>query len=85
MNGDEQLRRWRWQRNALAVAALAMMLGAIGASLPRTLARRDQLKALHAELLQLQASITSVQQRTREVQVEIVRVQDEIRTLLKQP
>lgn len=75
----------RQQRNYLTVAAVLLTLASLGISLPRTLARRNQLKALDDKLIGLQNSIVSAQQRTREVQAEIVSTQNEIRSLLKRP
>lgn len=80
-----QIERWRRQRDFFAVAALVMLLAAIAACLPRAIARRHALNALRGELVELQNSIVGVQQQTRDTQAQLVQVQREIRTLLKQP
>ncbi len=85
MTDTAQFHGLRRQRNLLAVAAILMIVISMGVSLPRVLDRRNKLKALNEELIGLQNSIVSVQQRTREVQAEIIQTQNEVRVLLKQP
>ena len=88
MTDSEQLHRLRRQRNFLAIAAVLMILISMGISLPRALDRQHKLKALNEELVGLHGlfnAILSAQQRTGEVQAEIVRTQNEIKVLLKQP
>lgn len=73
--------RLRAQRNLFGTLAVLVVLGGLAISLPHHLRNYHALKHANEELLDLQARIVAEQARTREIQAQITKVQDDIRRL----
>ncbi len=82
MDVNLRIQRLRRQRNAaLAFAVIALAAG-VGLSLPRSLARYRELRAMQAELVNLQSVINSIQEQNLREQVRLREVQGQIAVLL---
>ena len=58
-----------------------VLLVSIGASLPTRVRNYHDLKKAHEELLSLQQAVVGKQNQIREAQAQILKAQDEIKTL----
>jgi hypothetical protein len=73
----EKIRSLRRQRNLYAILAV-VSIAAIGFAVPRKLASYRELKSVNDRLVKLQAAIVANQDSTREVQRQILEVQQDI-------
>jgi hypothetical protein len=75
--GEGEGARLRAQRNLFAVLAVCL-LGSMATAVPRKLASYRELKAANTRLVALQAAVADNQQRIRDIQEQILKVQREI-------
>lgn len=78
MDMDADLRRLRLQRNALVAFAIVVLLGSFIVALPGSLARYRGLRKAQAELVNLQALITSDQNQIVAEQQQILDLEKQI-------
>ena len=68
------------KRNLYVVIAVVSLAGSLGASLPRRVKSFRAHKQANAELLRLQSEIVASQEKIRNVQAEILKIQAALKT-----
>ena len=82
MDDDVRLQRLRKERNIAGIATVLFILISMAICAPQNLRRRAELKAARDDVVLLQLLITNSDQKTRDVQAEIIRAQKEIQRAL---
>jgi hypothetical protein len=80
MSESSVITRLKKKRNLYVAIALVSLAGSIGASLPRRVKSFRAHKQANAELLRLQAEIVASQEKIRNVQAEILKIQAALKT-----
>jgi septal ring factor EnvC (AmiA/AmiB activator) len=75
---EEKIGRLRRQRNLFATLAVCSV-ASIGFAFPRKIAAIREQKAVNAQLVELQTEIVQNQQQTRDVEKQILAVEQEIK------
>ena len=75
MSDSSAISRLKKKRNLYVAIAVVSLAGSIGASLPRRVKSFRDHKQANAELLRLQAEIVASQEKIRNVQAEILKIQ----------
>ena len=80
MSDSPAITRLKKKRNLYVAIAVVSLAGSIGASLPRRVKSFNAHKQANAELLRLQAEIVASQEKIRNVQAEILKIQVALKT-----
>ena len=81
MDTHSEIRRIKWQRNLVGMAAVAIVAIGIAICLPSALERRKRLQLANDEVLAVQGEIKETQRLIVGVQEQIILTQAAIRTL----
>ena len=80
MSDSPAISRLKKKRNLYVAIAVVSLAGSLGASLPRRVKSFNAHKQANAELLRLQAEIVASEEKIRNVQAEILKIQAALKT-----
>ena len=80
MSDSPAISRLKKKRNLYLAIAVVSLAGSLGASLPRRVKSFNAHKQANAELLRFQSAIVASQEKIRNVQTEILKIQAALKT-----